>query len=160
MQSRITSPARAGIVHVSTSTCQSAPSARVITDRCGCRAASSGASAPALTHSATSEWSSDRRVSTPPRHRYARESPTWAKATEVGPTSAAVTVEPMPEARGSEVARSATRRLASRTVEARRSSSLPSPVSSPIACTAMREASSPASAPPMPSATANRGGSA
>ena len=42
------------------------------------------------------------------------------------PTSAAVTVEPMPDARGSEVARSATRRLARRMVSARRSSSLPS----------------------------------
>ena len=45
-------------VKTSTSTSASVPSARVITERCGCTAASSGDSSPRRTSSATSEWSS------------------------------------------------------------------------------------------------------
>ena len=45
-------------VKTSTSTSASVPSARVITERCGCTSASSGESSPRRTSSATSEWSS------------------------------------------------------------------------------------------------------
>ena len=57
-QSRKTSPVSAAIVNVSTSTLGSVPSARVITDFCGCDSASSGESLPLFRSSLTSEWSS------------------------------------------------------------------------------------------------------
>src|SRR5581483_5987887 len=57
-QMRKTSPSSASIVNESTSTSGSVPTARVITDRCGCVSASSGESFPLFSSSFTSEWSS------------------------------------------------------------------------------------------------------
>ena len=60
---------RAGKTSTSTSTRGSGPSARVITERCGCASACSSVSLPRATSSPTSEWSRVRRVSSPSRHR-------------------------------------------------------------------------------------------
>ncbi len=68
-QSRNTSPGRDSIVYVSTSTSGSVPSARVITERCGCDSASSGESLPLRISSATSEWSCVSCSSMPSRTR-------------------------------------------------------------------------------------------
>ena len=57
-QRRKTSPARASTVNASTSTSGSVPTARVITERCGCVSASDGDSRPLFKSSLTSEWSS------------------------------------------------------------------------------------------------------
>ena len=121
-QSSRTSPSRTWTTLVSTSSSGPAPSARVITERCGCTAASSRVRRPARSSSATSEWSCDSCCSTPSRRRYARESPTWPSTTRSPSTSAAVTVEPMPAVAGSFLARSRTRRFDSRMVRRRRSS--------------------------------------
>jgi hypothetical protein len=82
------------------------PSARVITERWGCVPASSGESFPLRTSSATSEWSSVNCSSLPSRIKYARESPTWPKATFASPTKATVIVVPIPEAAASWLERS------------------------------------------------------
>ena len=58
LQIRKTSPGCASTENASTSTSGSVPSARVITERCGCTSASPGDSSPRRTSSATSEWSS------------------------------------------------------------------------------------------------------
>jgi hypothetical protein len=57
-QSRKRSPVSAWTLNVSTSTSGSVPSARVMTERCGCVSASSRDSFPVLSSSLTSEWSS------------------------------------------------------------------------------------------------------
>ena len=57
-QSRKRSSGSASTVKVSTSMSGSVPSARVITERCGCDSASSGESLPLRISSPTSEWSS------------------------------------------------------------------------------------------------------
>ena len=95
------SPVCVSIEKVSTSTSGSVPRARVITERWGCVLVSSGESFPLRTSSATSEWSSVNCSSLRSRIRYARESPTWPKATVPSPTSATVSVVPIPEAAAS-----------------------------------------------------------
>jgi len=112
-QRRKTSPALASIVNVSASTSGSVPSARVITERCGCVSASSRESLPLFISSLTSEWSSVTCSIRPSRIRYARESPTCPKATLPFSTSATVIVVPMPDVFGSVLERAYTRRFAS-----------------------------------------------
>src|SRR5438309_1578397 len=56
--SRRRSPSSARTLNVSTSTSGSVPSARVITERCGCVSASSRESLPVFSSSLTREWSS------------------------------------------------------------------------------------------------------
>ena len=155
------SPGSASTVNVSTSTSGSVPSARVITERCGCDSASSGESRPLRTSSPTSEWSSVSCSSSPPRTRYARESPTWPNAIvpSVWSTSATVIVVPIPDVAASSFERWKTRRFASWISEATRSSPRSSPVASSRTAAASPEATSPAWAPPIPSAIANSGGS-
>src|SRR5262245_7712290 len=100
------SPGLASTENVSTSTSGSVPSARVMTERCGCDSASSGESRPLRTSSATSEWSSVSWSTLRSRIRYARESPTWPIETIPFSNSATVIVVPMPEASESSRARS------------------------------------------------------
>ena len=74
-------------------------------------------------------------------------------------TSATVIVVPMPEVAGSVLERSWTRRFASPISDATRSGPVKRPGSvSSSAAAASFDATSPAWAPPMPSATANSGG--
>src|SRR5258708_3424904 len=72
-QIRKTSPSCASTVNDSTSTSGSVPTARVITERCGCVSASSGESLPLFSSSLTSEWSSVSCSRLPSRSRYALE---------------------------------------------------------------------------------------
>ena len=160
-QSRKTSPGCGGDVNVSTSTSGSVPSARVITERCGWISASSGESSPLRRSSPTSEWSSVSCSSSPSRTRYARESPTWPTMIDspASSTSATVIVVPMPEAAASSFARWKTRRFASWISSTTRASLSSAPSASCSAAAASREATSPACAPPIPSAIAKSGGS-
>ena len=64
-QSRNRSPALAGKMSMSTWTLASGPSARVMTERCGCCSACSSVSLPRATSSPTSEWSLVSRISSP-----------------------------------------------------------------------------------------------
>ena len=157
--SRKTSPSRSATVWRSTSTTGSGPSARVMIDFCGCSDASSAVSLPWRSSSSTSEWSSVSRRSSPSRSRYARESPTCAMAASSAPTYTAVTVVPMPAWLASVRERSWMLSLASSMRAASSSCGGPPPSGSPrpSVSTAIREATSPACAPPMPSATANSG---
>ena len=130
-----------------------------MTERCGCSLASSGVSLPWRTSSSTSEWSRVRRSSSPSRSRYARESPTWAivhlvLADEHGghrrahAGAALVGARQLVDAlvgRLDEVGQALLRRVAVRATPP------------PSVSTAIRDAISPACAPPMPSATANSG---
>ena len=86
--------------------------------------------------------------------------PTWPIQTWSSSTRATVIVVPIPETDSSPVARSYTLRFASSMSPT--TSSLPvrpSASARPTTAAASREASSPAWAPPMPSAIANSGGS-
>ena len=75
----------------------STPRARVRMLRCGCVSASSSVISPSITIRWTSVWSSVICVSSPPRSRYARESPTCTRCTRFPSTWAAVSVVPIPE---------------------------------------------------------------
>ena len=159
-QRRKTSPGSASTVKVSTSTSGSVPTARVITERCGCVSASSGDSFPLRMSSPTSEWSFVSCSRLPPRTRYARESPTWPIRTAPSrPVTATVIVVPMPDADGSSCERLKTRRFASWISSTMRSSRNSSPLASSSTAAASPDATSPACAPPIPSATAKSGGS-
>src|SRR5918999_706830 len=68
-QMRNRSPGSGRISKVSTSTSASVPTARVITERCGCDSASSSEILPLRTSSATSEWSSVSCSRRPSRSR-------------------------------------------------------------------------------------------
>ena len=152
--------ARGSSENVSTSTSGSVPSARVITERCGWTSASAGDSSPRRTSSATSEWSSVELLEPAAAQQVrARVADVAERNRAVGSTRATVIVVPMPEAAASLVARSWTRRFASRT-SWRRAASPPRVRRwlSRSAAAARPEATSPACAPPMPSATANSGG--
>ena len=135
----------------------STPSARVRMLRCGWVSASSAVISPSITMRWTSVWSSVTCVSSPPRRRYARESPTCTRCTRLPSTRAAVSVVPMPETLRSFCERSNTARLASATCSASEPSwrsNIPWTVSS-----ARLDATSPPRCPPIPSATAYRGSS-
>ena len=154
------SPGRDSIENASTSTSGSVPSARVITERCGCTSASAGDSSPRRTSSATSEWSS---VSC--SRRFVAE--------EVRARVADVT-DRNERRRGRRARRSSSfpsRRRPRRSSRARARAGLlpgsarstrlsPPPLASLSfsAAAASADATSPACAPPMPSAIANSGG--
>ena len=116
-------PSRAGrrrrrapaTVNASTSTSGSVPSARVITERCGCTSASAGDSSPRRTSSATSEWSSVSCSSSPVAEQVgARVADVADRDRAVRSSkSATVIVVPIPEAAASSSARWWTRRFAS-----------------------------------------------
>src|SRR4051812_42937564 len=90
--------------------------------------------------------------------RYARESPTWPNATWSSSTSATVMVVPMPDVLGSLLERSYTRRFASWIRSEIRCSPPSFAWASLSAAVASRDATSPATAPPIPSAIAKSGG--
>src|SRR5215211_5292631 len=152
-QSRMRSPATMGSTAVSTSTSSSAPRARVMRFFWGCSAAWSLVRSPLRTSSATSEWSSVIGFMSPPRTRYALESPTCATSATgslcVPPNLMATTVVPIPESFSSVRPAATILRFAS-VMAVRKGSSGWRPLST---STARELASSPASKPPMPSAT-------
>ena len=127
--------------------------------RCGCVAASSAVTSPASTRCCTNESSLVRRVRSPSRSRYARESPTCARSSSVAVQEHAgerrrhavegVVVArqcadvPVGQAAGAAAARRRRAGAAGRRPTKR--------------CTRTAEATSPAGPPPTPSATADGG---
>ena len=97
VHSRIRSPGTTSMSPSSTWIVWSTPRARVRMLRCGWVSASSGVISPSITMRWTSVWSSVICASSPPRRRYARESPTCTRCTRLPSTWAAVSVVPMPE---------------------------------------------------------------
>ncbi len=130
-------------------------------ERCGCSSAWASVRRPWRRSSSTSEWSLVSRLRSPSRNTYARLSPTWAKLTSSSPINAAVSVVPIPEREASCSASLWILSLAALTTRDRKCSGASSPSSADSkASAAIREATSPAWAPPIPSATANTGASA
>ncbi len=137
---------------MSTSTSGSGPRARVMIERCGCSSAWAAVRRPCRRSSSTSEWSDVSRRSCPSRK-------TWARLSSLPVSSAAVSVVPMPERVESRWERSWMRRLASITISRRNVSggTLGSISVGSNDSAAIFEATSPAWAPPIPSATAKSG---
>ena len=140
--------------------------ALVRTCRAGCVATSSGVMAPASASDCAIVWSRVRRERRPSRKTYARESPTCVMSRSGPSVQATVIVVAMPRSAGSSLARSSRtsrtfwkrRSMRCRTSWARGSSrrmiqSGVSITSSTSAWIAVRLATSPAAAPPTPSAT-------
>ena len=159
-QSRKTSPVSAAIVNVSTSTSGSVPSARVITERCGWRLRLLGREL------AAPHQLGDERVVLGQLLQLAVADQVRARVADVPErdlrrSRRARRSSSCPCRRRSGRCSSGRRRAGSPPGSRRRSAALP-PSSAPLsfsAAAASREATSPACAPPIPSATAKSGGS-
>ena len=128
-------------------------------ERCGWSSACASVSWPLRRISSTSEWSRVSRSSLPRRRRYARLSPTWPIATSSAPSSriAAVVVVPIPARFGSVRASLWIERLAPSIVCFSTRSGGPVGSSRSNDSTDVFEATSPAWAPPIPSAMTKTG---
>ncbi|MDQ1017868.1 hypothetical protein QFZ43_004417 [Streptomyces afghaniensis] len=139
------------------------PSARIRRERCGWVVASSSVMRPSSTRRCTQVWSCVICVRTPSRRRYARESPTCTRPRRWPVQRRAVRVVPMPSSWGSSSTIERSWSLARCTAvpsEVRMSEPGTSSSSATIVEMASEEATSPAAAPPMPSAMASRRGPA
>ena len=159
-QSRKTSPARAGKASTSTSTSGSGPSARVMTERCGCSSACSSVSLPRRDELA--RRASGRASGARGRRRAAGSSASRRRARRRPSSLADVGGGERRAHAGALRVGCATARGCARWPpgSARRAPSAGSPPSGspPSNCsTAISEATSPACAPPIPSATTNSG---
>ena len=138
-----------------------------ISDLCGCSNASASVRRPESTRVCTHEWSCVRRVRTPSRSLYARESPMFTSAATSSRRTRPHTVVPMPSRAGSSSTRPARRSLArvsapSRTWISASASTWGVRVSDQLrqrwsvdlnSSAVTADARSPAAATPMPSAT-------